>query len=326
MASEVLDKSSPETELLMAHLPVFIEVATIVNGQIPISVEGLHQATQPWTRGDHWTPEKRHGLSRKDEMRLRDILRGVNLVDAVEPPRGEYDHIVVLGGTMLGNKRRVDFAKALFDSGHLTIAAGGDISVWAGQRLREKREDHHLYSVLQMVDQDHSWLRNQNNMPDMDRWQRPFATEREMGQLALMASLGDINWRYSRLHVGLQPKIEGVPYRGVSSQEFLTSYGKAFILNAAAVDRPQGEPRHTSVSTAREWLRDFKPKPSARVALINSNPHIARVDTDIKNTFALSGRGDIQLESGGPAAIENAPIEVYLGEVARIIHNGVMPA
>lgn len=278
-------------------------------GKPPAGFEEIadEQAAE-WLAGDHWAPAARPALTATNEVKLKALFKDMGLGGAVLPQAGAYDHLVILGGTMPANLARAQFAKDLPGHG-ANLKPEGLVTFLGGQRPRGPRDELAL-DVLGVTEQT------------------KLATEAELARLALEQAFGPLDWRYSRLHLGPQPKVGNVPYRGVAYRRYTRPGSNQLfnVLNAAAVDRPQGQPRHTSASSVREWLANFRPATAARVALISNNPHVLRVGAEAQAAFARLGRPDIIVESCGPGAPADAPAELFLGELARILHNAAAQA
>jgi len=293
------------------------------------SLDKIYKIARPWTMGDHWALQEKIQVDESKNKELMKHFERMGMVGSIMPTGDTYNHLIVLGGTALGNDRRTQFAKGLLDKEAIKLADGGDMWFWAGQRPRLDRETPALINTkaryLEQYQEDR-WLQRQSGLLESaGEWGRPLATETELARLSLMGAFGPMQMRYARLQVGLQKLIEGVPVRAVPYRSFEildpgTKIGVT-ILDAAAVRRPQGVPRHTTSSSATEWIKYAQPNSGARVLVINNNPHIQRGNADIQIAFNAVGRSDLQLESAGPAALETTPAQVYLGEIARMIYN-----
>ncbi|HSX05916.1 MAG TPA: hypothetical protein VLF69_05580 [Candidatus Saccharimonadales bacterium] len=264
-------------------------------------------------------------------------FRQFGLVDEKLPPDGAvFDHAFVAGGTTTALYRRIGTEETAVREHGVQI---GEVNIAVGQRPREERDgtDEELLSTggrLAGFDiTADSWV--QKSQKD-GRWGEDNQwglTETEQARIALGKRVAGalqprrINLQLTDLqnpHDTLQPVFPGVPSRLVTSYEYTTPDGRAFkIMNAPAVERRQGDARPDTKSTAAEWLATCDVRPGARVLFVTSNPHADRMTRDFLLTLQQLGRGDIQVTVAATSASETATMQLYLGEIARMIDKDV---
>lgn len=175
------------------------------------------------------------------------------------------------------------------------------------------------------------WIRRENQR-NGENWSAPFATEWEMFRLVGEASLvhlidwddydgsvlttepigtnEPINYTDQDQTVTVPPREHGmVTYNLINGQSF-------HVVNGAAVARPQGMPRATSASIAKEAMTYLQVPKDGRVVAVANAPHLrAAVDTAI--TYMDEGTGSF--ERFDVAASEWVPevtnIVAVLGEI-----------
>jgi hypothetical protein len=216
------------------------------------------------------------------------------------------------------NLERWQFVKGLLDSDQMSA---NQIIFWAGQRNRYPKEGTDA-DLLDPVG------RYAGSVVDHNRWVQkqlettnPFGTETEMARLAMLKTFGGtVIFRHAR--IDMESRGAGVQKtRDILDVAFsVEGYPDMSLLNARAVDRPQGLARHTTASCVTEWLQSYNVEENARVLFVTGNPHTERTGAEATQILAETGRGDISLDPVGPAAHEAASLQLILGEVGRLLY------
>ncbi len=301
----------------------------------PPSAEMLAYIRSSWIGAEHGNTGNKEQFTDEQFGAAMPIFVRMGLVHETLPPDGaHFDDAIIVGGTTQANYRRGAVVRDAIAQHGVTTDR---ITVWAGQRPREARDGTNE-ELLEPTGRfagadvrDDPWVRMlEGRLEEGDPWE---FTETESAHLMMMKLFGHLALQAANVelgnaegpHTSLPTHQDGVPPREVESYELETEGGqKILIMNAAAVDRGDGRPpRHTTASCAREWLQHHAPPHGARVLFVSSNPHTLRTAQDTYAVLEEMGRGDIELVVAGASAPSNATIQLFLGEVGRLIDNDV---
>lgn len=282
------------------------------------SPEELLPYTQSkWVGEDHGNSGEKDQFTPEQELAAMEIMDDLGLRREAMPAPGSYEQVVIVGGLMRVNRERMLFTERLIETG---VVETDRVVFWAGQRLRDPRDDQQVNMVNLAGLAGNGWIRRELAKPNGQGWENGFATETELARLAFLerfpkAELVDVD-------SSLQTSVAGgVPDRAAASYTFANEDFPDFVLmNCAAVERAQGPPRHTTTSCAAEWLQTFSPEPATNVLVVSGNPHILRSGHDIRGSLTDSGLADVELGVCGPAASPNASLQLYLGEIGRLLY------
>ncbi|MCA1807844.1 MAG: hypothetical protein LC687_08375 [Actinobacteria bacterium] len=90
----------------------------------PRNLDEAVAATQPWVKGDHFSPTKTAAIPNGRAEEVRGIYESMGLVSEQPLPAGTYDQIIVLGALQRANNTRLKFLdEALKDD--VELAADG---------------------------------------------------------------------------------------------------------------------------------------------------------------------------------------------------------
>ncbi len=267
--------------------------------------------TQPWVKGDHTQPQHKHFIGEDDRPRLMRLYERFGMVDEVPVPNGHYDQLLVLGGIQRGNNSRLEFLNRTMKSGRVTA---GQIIFLGGQREPYENETDEIDENLQQTaEHSDAWLKRVQEGGSTLKW------ESDLIRLAALAQLGNLTLK--KLHLRL-----GNPYEGnrppdpIKRYEFVWNGTPVSLLHTLAVERPNGEPRHTTEACIADWLATYQPPASARVAFVTANPHIERTALSAQVVLRKHKRQDLEFIPSGTAANPNLKETFYLGEVARLLY------
>jgi hypothetical protein len=206
-------------------------------------------------------------LSAPQQRHILALLAQMGMFDGLNPATNTCDDLLVAGAkfeamvaqaNMIMERRRAD------NDHKLDIRR---ITGLYGQRPRTDELDgtvEQIYTHLPRQVQQHWWVRSElfrQEASDADQlWRGPFATEFELGILALIiAANGEIHVERPQRCADYQV-FDSVPAREFShAQLWLPGGIDILAVNAPAVDRPKGEPRPTGESTMRHWLDHYGP-------------------------------------------------------------------
>jgi hypothetical protein len=292
----------------------------------------LHDyALSRWMKGDHWNPNSRyaHSVPAEDLDEFFYLVDKLQLKEEIIPPKGTaVDEVVVVGSTFSANFRRTSLAKSLIDSGRVIFKEAPKICIWAGQRPSYKSEEVDFADFLsQGYKDEHEVFQDET---DMARFVlHTLWGSKSNGRLLLPEPVGIYLPEPSELQtfgsskLQKKPPISKLGLRDYSQYEYYIPEGHQTIkiLNAEAVPRRQGEPRHTTESCAKEWLALNNIPNNYTILEVNGNPHAYRINAEIKRVFSDAGRPDINIIGAAISARHDSPPSLYLGEIARILYN-----
>lgn len=264
-------------------------------------------ATQPWVKGDHVRPGHEISIQPPECGQMLHELYGQLGLKGEQPlPAGEYEQILVLGGMMLGMNRRLEFTNRM-----LKTAKSDNIILLGGERPVYPESESDLVveaiAAAQRRDAYDPWIRHLNVDGSDVRW------ETDMMRLSATNQLG-------RLRLHAQDHYFGDPAGTPEVAVFGWRSKNIHLLHTRAVERPNGDRRHTTEACIAHWTQVLNPQPNARVGFVTANPHIERTGRVAQAALHAAGRPDITLEIGGSAAAPNGAHAIYLGEIARNLY------
>jgi|GEM_PF-3294905 hypothetical protein len=298
---------------------------------------GLVDYIRPgWIGFEHGNSTEKDQFTTEQSAAAMLLLHKLGLVQETLPPDSvHFNRAIDVGGTLQADVRRGGVIhKAVTEHGVIIDV----IDKWDGQRPRESRDGTNKeifatdgrfagYDIY-----NNSWVREALVRGDFhgNEWA---LTEAQLGRIAMLKLWGGhllphrVNLELldkNNPHQIVRKPEPGVPARIVKSHEFVTDEGQLItIQNAAAVSRGDAPSRHTTRSSAIEWLQNNDIPQNAQVLFVSSNPHTLRTAQDTHAVLQEQGRGDIQLVVAGASAPAGAPIQLFLGEVGRLIDNDV---
>lgn len=294
-----------------AHKPELHELFTVLGMEADWSenLDKVVEVTQPWVKGDHFKPEHKLALTPEQSQQARELYRQMGMVDAWPLPSGEYDQIVVLGGTQRANNVRIKFLEAALQSGDVSLAEQGSVVLWGGQRAMfdglETPYVANSFKDIQAAGITNPWLENYSGP----------LSETELLRLSALQHLGNFSVQKAHLRFGNAE----VP---ISRYELAGEHGTHIVLlNTPAVVRPNGEPRHTTEACTEQWLEEVQPPIGAKIGFISGNPYLERTARVVQDVLTAHDRADIDLVPAGPAAYSDPDKDyLFLGEIARNIY------
>lgn len=284
--------------------------------------KGMLPYTQAkWVGVEHGASTEKDRFDHDQEAAALELMPQLDLAQEIRPEAGNYEQIILAGGMTRVLRERTEFMKCMLANDG--IVSADEVVFWTGQRLRDARDDARidLIDMGRLADLD-AWVSGELAKPTEHGWQSQFATENEISRLVYVEAFGPAEPHSVTVpnRARITP-IEGVPARDVTSYTFKSdSYPDVTIMNCAAVQRSAGQPRPTTESCAVEWLEDHAPGPDAQVLLIAGNPHMLRTLRMVRGTLVEGGRADLSLSVCGPAADTEASVQLYLGEIGRLIY------
>lgn len=277
------------------------------------TLDGAIELTQPWLKGDHSRPGYALEVPAQHHDRFYEIYDELGMKQELPVPAGEYHDIVLLGAVQAGNRRRVSLLLNSLEEAGITT---GHVSLLGGQRrlFPEKETDDVAASFAELDEQGwHTeWSKNVRDLPVSELW------ETDALRLAMMEKLGPLALdrlvlrnNDSSLHDEADP---------ISSFEFTWQGIPVSLIHSLAVERPNGDARHTTDSSVADWLERRQPPDGANVAFINGNPHAGRMGKTILNRLRAAGRSDLRIAVAGSAASPNLGHTHYLREIAANLY------
>jgi hypothetical protein len=265
---------------------------------------------------------------------LGPLLRRAGLVDRIDPTQPEQDYALVDGGSMGRYDVRLNHLETLQQERLLSTPR---VVVFGGQSLRSSSDSLEALEVrgrklLGNTDNwGQTWLENELGKSDSssDPWQRPFATERELGMLCLFGiyskRLHHFRSRQQPDAVSIHPSI---PPAAIASDDFYLGNQIVTVLNAPARIRehagrklPISEARPNGRSCFAEWLRLHDPPEGSSVILVTHAPNIYRSWLDLVLRAAEAGRQDLRITAAGAALEEDKTVGDVLEGLGNLIIN-----
>ena len=263
------------------------------------------------------------------------LFEQMGLIGATLPEPGTVvGQTCIIGGTTNANVKRWQLIKQMEADG----CQLGEVIGWFGQRLREARDGSvtdilgRLYRAGGVELLNHPWVQEQLALDDdeLDPWQRPFATEYEIGIMTALLIFGsdlEFSWMMGDTN---QATVTGAPRRYELYSIWILPNGRELtMLNARAQERIMdgrpAEPRHTTASCTKESLGLFPPSDNASVMVISGNPHTERTIWDTWNVMTNAGRDDLSIVVVGTVEAQTPALpKTCLGEIARMLKNEIL--
>jgi hypothetical protein len=256
-----------------------------------------------WVGSEHGNTADKDQFSPEQEGQALEVLASMGFKHEILPEAGNYEQIVVVGGLMRVNRQRLDFLKKQLQSG---LVNTDKVVFWAGQRPRDQREDAELRAVDLKVLSHHDWIRQEAVKPVQPGASSRFASETDLARLAYLEQFPEASLQASDI-----PNLNNYSVQ---------NFPNFSLLDAPKVSRPQGPSRHTTASCTSQWLDLMPPQAEAKILLIAGNPHSQRSLKEVEQAAANVERSDIEFKVSGPAANPKASVQLYLGEVGRLLY------
>jgi len=304
--------------------------------------EMLPYIRDKWIGIEHGNHVTKDQFTNKQVMVALPWLKAMGLTTAQRPRRNaHFDQVVIGGGTMLTNYRRVGFVDDLIDRG-VTI---DKLVFWLGRRPATDRDGNaeELLSPTGTLAgrriKGNPWVQDLVKRGALKLHGVMKLTETDLGRMAVLKVFGGMLMPYrvdlsalneKHKRADLLDSIEQMPEEYVTDYFFKTDEDlEIVLLNGKSVGRgigPDGKPRPprpTTASTTQEWLERHAPPRNAKVLYVTGNPHTLRMAQDSYAVMCDMGRDDIDLQLAGIEPYDGMNIHIYLGEIARLIDNDV---
>ncbi len=304
--------------------------------------EMLPYLREKWIGIEHGNHVTKDQFTPEQVTAARPYLEAMGLTSAQRPRRNaHFDQVVIGGGTMLTNYRRVGFVDELIDMG-IQI---DKLVFWLGRRPATDRDGtgkELLATSGRLAGRSikgNPWVKELIKRGALKMRSTLKLTETDLGRMAILKVFGGMLMPYrvdlsalneKHKRADLLDSIERMPEEYVTDYYFNTNDGlEIVLLNGKSVSRgigPDGKPRPprpTTTSTTMEWLERHSPPKHGKVLYVTGNPHTLRMAQDSYAVMRAMGRGDIDLQMAGIEPYEGMDIHIYLGEIARLIDNDV---
>gem|GEM_PF-4053436 len=291
--------------------------------------EHIVTVTQKWVHGDHWNPANKVDLDTEQTEAARGIFREFNIIDARMPDSGEHGGAIVLGGTMRTNRVRTEFVTKFTHSrtdfiqqtihmseGLACLKAGSPITFWGGPRPAEAADGPFIQQSIvnaQAINESDPWLIHLSDREDIG-----VLSEFDQGRLAFAEAFGSLATA-REIHLrtqnnSLKPIVRNV-VMGNAEQPLV-------VTNAPSVSRAsiKGRPRHTTASAVQDWVAHHAPKTPAKILFVSNNPYIDRTTEVVRRELHAANADHIEIVGVGPAAYDDAPTHLFLGEIGRQLY------
>lgn len=304
--------------------------------------EMLPYIRDKWIGHEHGNHVTKDQFTDEQIAAARPYLKAMGLTMAQRPRRNaHFDQVVIGGGTMLTNYRRVGFVDELLDSGvHID-----KLVFWLGRRPATDRDGTGkdlLATNGRLAGRSikgNPWVKDLIKRGALKMRRGLLLTETDLGRMAILKVFGGMLMPYrvdlsalneKHKRADLLDSIERMPEEYVTDYYFKINSGlEIVLLNGKSIARgtgPDGKPRPprpTTASTTKEWLERHSPPENARVLYVTGNPHTLRMAQDSYAMMCMMGREDIRLSVAGIEPYDGMDIHIYLGEIGRLIDNDV---
>lgn len=287
-----------------------------------------------WLGTEHGQVGEKESFTDDQVAAARPLLSRLGLTQRVDPPKPQYDEVVVLGAAGIGLQRRLELVRTSgVHAEVLTVLAGmrphlgaaghgrdgqirellaSDGRFAATQGWRPPPELRHLTDLLTDLGVDGD---------DAARIVVP--SETAIAKLLLLKQWPMLNLREIRLpdtahehenaELG-QREIQWYEWTGPNHLPIVR------LLNGRPVPRPHGPPRPTTASTIEEW-REALPAVDGRhsVLFVVNQPHLGRVASQLHELLSSQSDPSIDFDLAGCETLPDVSIHLLLGELpARI--------
>lgn len=297
---------------------------------------------EKWIGMEHGNHDAKDQFTKGQIAAAQPYLEKMGLKGSQYPSPGEhFDQVVIGGGTMLTNYRRIELVDELLDMG----VKIDKVVFWLGRRPAGDRDGTpaELLATTGKLSGNNvrrnPWVKDLMKRGALKLRGTMKLTETDLGRMAILKVFDGMLMPYrvdlsalneKRRRTDLLDMIERTPEEFVTDYYFETDDGlEIVLLNGKPVHRgagPNGElrpHRPTTASTTAEWLERHAPVRDARVLYVTGNPHMLRMAQDSYAVMQRQGRGDINLQLACIAPAADMDIHTYLGEIARLIDNDV---
>lgn len=267
---------------------------------------------------------------------LLPILRKAGLIDRIDPKSDtDFDYILIDGGNITRYRDRLAYLEELRKEGYKLAST---IIVYGGQSLRalDLKEGAQLVEMAtRMVDRVDDWARTWIEEELVKKedvaniWDRPFATEREIGLLCLLEQYGqELHHVQQRTRENPHSIDPSIPVAEIAADDFSLHNQRITLLNSPARIRehagrrlPLEFARPTGRSCLYEWILLDKPPENSSVLFLKQAPDIYRSWFDMILRANEAGRHDLKIVAAGSTLIEDATVADILEGLGNLIIN-----
>jgi hypothetical protein len=283
--------------------------------------ERLCEYMEPaWLGGEHGNGKGKDQFTPEQEAAAWPLIHDMGFTRRIPPPAGSVvDDAAMVGATdptnqVTANEFRV--AREVYGVQTPTLR------LWTGERFRAEGDGTTEEIVARMMQNGgmpapgSAWLQHQLAVARGEIvGETAFATETDLGRLCLGTlvdggneldptqvhlALTDLQDPHARLPERIAYTEDGevrrLPARIFLDRDFATQDGLVItVMNAAAVQRERGLPRHTSNSCINEHIERYPLPQNGSLLLVGSQPYGIRVGQDVRYQLDAAGRSDVQL-------------------------------
>ena len=288
---------------------------------------------QNWLGAEHGPGTGKRAFDETTRNAAWPLLQALEVVDRADPPRDQYDQVVVMGAAGVGLYRRLEVVRQ-------SSIRAASLTILAGQRphsgmARDGGLDELLAPDGRFAAAD-GWappprlvyqaaLLAEKGVDPLTAARVVTPTETDLARLMLGKHWPDIQLEsvtVDRMKDGVRNELG---HRDVAVETY-TANGQIpllRILNGAPVRRDtDGIPRParpTSRSTIQEWASTLLDGARSILVVVNQ-PHLSRVRLDVLDELACTGHGGLSVDVAGAHALrDSADLNLLLGEIpARI--------
>jgi hypothetical protein len=294
-----------------------------------------------WLGTDHLNGKGKVQLTPEQEAAAWSVIDATGHCRRVDPPKNTVvDDSAVIGATAFTNFDRSDqFRRSREELGFVTPS----VRLWGGERARSAADGPVDDIIAAAFRDDPSaaeatpWAKRQAEFASSDP-ERALDTETALGRISLPRLVEGggllVPHRVNLAVTDLKDPHAGVPQAIAYAEDDVTKYTRPrnivdyhyvaadgldiTVMNAPAVPRINGAPRHTTDSCTQEWARNYPIRQNGRLGLFVSGPYTFRMGLDIRRELNNAGRPDVQIVMAAAPMRRNMPIHAALGTFASL--------
>jgi hypothetical protein len=286
-----------------------------------------------WLGAEHGPGVSKRVFDEKTKDAAWPLLRTLEVVDRADPPRDQYDQVVVMGAAGIGLYRRLEVVRQSgIRAASLTVLAGlrPHSGLARDGALGELLEPEGRFAAAdgwtpppRLIYQ--AGLLAEAGVDPLTAAQIVTPSETDLARLILGKHWPDSQLEsvtVDRVQVGVQNELGR---RDIAVETYTASGPIPLlrILNGAAVRRDADgvarPARPTSRSTIQEWASTLLGTAQNILVVVNQ-PHLSRVHLDVLDELARAGHSGLSVDvAGAPALRDSADLNLLLGEIpARV--------
>ncbi len=272
--------------------------------------------TQYLAKGDHRDPAVAVPLTSEQDGHVREYCKQLGMTDARLAQSGRYDGLIILGGLVDSNIARVEDLPNQLSLADVALKPGAPVVVWGGGRPPIEHELKRIATLQEPLKSAEAHLPTDPRVL-REAIENPVETVDETRQLALALRQQFGALMLHQISLRLVDARPNPPIRDfvLRTEDFDHDI---VLQDARPVSRVHGQPRHTTGSSAIEWLEGrHSPQGDepSKVLFVANNPYLDRTILDVEQAIANRERPITIVGCG--SVLQDLPTRLLLGEWAR---------